>query len=843
MAVLKNISIILISFVIFSQARVVTNETKLQVRIKSARQLRELGKALLIYANDNEERYPEELNNLKNYLQPNNLNWIVENIEYLGKGKRITNPPDIPIAYDIVLLGLGQGTNVLYNDSHVAFEKPEMLKKLGIIISDQRQKAREDAGVKNFSDLAEKGVFTILVTNPNGDPVTKAQLYSHFSVRDRRIPNAQFISDERALVSIYEKDLFRYKYQLQQGVVLYALSSDKKLGGFLEIQHKDMGKKLELILEPLCKVDGRLESSALENLGQKLKWTNVYVYKGQQRPLSYSSEQSVFEFLLPPGQYRLRAYGTNTYSLNQEIEIESGQEKLKVALDLPADTLATLMGKTAPEFRNIKGWINSEPLKLAELRDKVVLLDFWGYWCGPCIAAMPNLMQLHDKFSKHGLIIIAVHDDSLGSIEELQQKLKALSEKRWSGQQIPFAIALDGGGKTKIEGTERSARGATTAAYGIQGWPTSVLIDKNGNVVKKFHPSNPDTIEELQDLLGVQFINQSLESRKVVPTGWVGGMMRAKGLGSKPSIHLIRADNNMELWNLRDEYTRVDENGNYTFFNVPFGNYWLQAKYGSMSGDSVQTKFLFPVEVRSLRRPNWINLEYELGSCSIGVKCPGFYSVTIWSYNNNMKCWMEWAKYLGRKVPPDNKVEYMEQYEFKNLPPGRYGVVAVRQVNGNVLTQNAQVELKKDQHSSCVLSIKQGLAILEGTVKGYQGDISDLRVIVRKPGSGPLQFATIYEAATRDSIAVIRSFSPDGGYKCTALPAGEYTITAAQFPPRHRQYRAPIQQVSKVVKLKEGQTTMVDFDLSSDIKISPANSGRQDKPDVPVDGKIGLNYK
>jgi hypothetical protein len=97
---------------------------------------------------------------------------------------------------------------------------------------------------------------------------------------------------------------------------------------------------------------------------------------------------------------------------------------------------------------------------------------------------------------------------------------------------------------------------------------------------------------------------------------------------------------------------------------------------------------------------------------------------------------------------------------------------------------------------------------------------------VRKVGAGPIQFATIYEASTRDSIAVIRGIGQDGRYRCSELPSGKYTVTAAQFAPGKRQYRQPIQQVSKLVELKEDQTTIVNFDLSSNTDISPENNGQ-----------------
>jgi len=160
-----------------------------------------------------------------------------------------------------------------------------------------------------------------------------------------------------------------------------------------------------------------------------------------------------------------------------------------------------LVGGAAPELRQIKGWKNGGPVTIAELRGKVVILDFWGYWCGPCVVSMPKLMELHDKYAERGLVIIAIHDDSVSSIEEMDARLRSARINQWGGRDLPFLVALDGGGKMRIVGTDQTTRGATTAAYGVTAFPTSVLIDRNGSVIKKFHPHTFDS-NELEQLLG-----------------------------------------------------------------------------------------------------------------------------------------------------------------------------------------------------------------------------------------------------------------------------------------------------------------------------------------------------
>jgi len=113
-------------------AAVVQQEAVIRSRVESQTRLMDLGKALLIYANDHDDKFPETLSGLRDEVGVG-MSWLQENVTYLGKDiSPVRDHPARVLAYDKTLLRKGRGTNVLYLDSHVAFETPKELEKLGI---------------------------------------------------------------------------------------------------------------------------------------------------------------------------------------------------------------------------------------------------------------------------------------------------------------------------------------------------------------------------------------------------------------------------------------------------------------------------------------------------------------------------------------------------------------------------------------------------------------------------------------------------------------------------------------------------------------------------------------
>jgi thiol-disulfide isomerase/thioredoxin len=126
--------------------------------------------------------------------------------------------------------------------------------------------------------------------------------------------------------------------------------------------------------------------------------------------------------------------------------------------------LASLPSKgAAPELNN-RVWLNTKPLKLAELRGKVVMVEFWTFACINCQHVLPSLKALHAKYADKGLVIIGVHSPEFGYEKELNNVKAAIAE---AGIEYPVAIDNDY---------------ATWNAYQNHFWPARYMIDKTGNL-------------------------------------------------------------------------------------------------------------------------------------------------------------------------------------------------------------------------------------------------------------------------------------------------------------------------------------------------------------------------
>ncbi len=169
---------------------------------------------------------------------------------------------------------------------------------------------------------------------------------------------------------------------------------------------------------------------------------------------------------------------------------------------------AELIGKPAKDygdFANENFLIGMEQKSLAELKGKVVLLDFWAVWCGPCIATFPHLKEWHEKYSDKGFVIIGSTkfynfewNDETGkaarSQEEVpvEKELKMLEKFRESyGLHHGFLVT------TKEEDYGKS--------FVVSGIPQAVLIDKEGKIqmirVGSGEQNARDLEEKIEELL------------------------------------------------------------------------------------------------------------------------------------------------------------------------------------------------------------------------------------------------------------------------------------------------------------------------------------------------------
>jgi thiol-disulfide isomerase/thioredoxin len=118
----------------------------------------------------------------------------------------------------------------------------------------------------------------------------------------------------------------------------------------------------------------------------------------------------------------------------------------------------------APSLGHVKTWLNSPPLSAADLRGKVVLVQFWTYTCINWRRTLPYVRAWADKYKDRGLVVVGVHTPEFSFEKDVDNVRRAAKE-----QQVEYPIAMD-------------SDYATWRAFENQYWPALYFVDAQGRI-------------------------------------------------------------------------------------------------------------------------------------------------------------------------------------------------------------------------------------------------------------------------------------------------------------------------------------------------------------------------
>lgn len=219
----------------------------------------------------------------------------------------------------------------------------------------------------------------------------------------------------------------------------------------------------------------------------------------------------------------------------------------------------------APDFTGIDHWLNSKPLTLADLRGKVVLVDFWTYSCINCIRTLPYVEGWYQKYASEGFVVVGVHAPEFAFEHDTGNVAAAIA--RYG---ITYPVAQDN-------------EFATWSAYSNEYWPADYLIDATGHIrAEHFGEGDYDGTEADIRALLQQAGQSALPSQTAAPVGapiangqtpetYLGSAREAGFQGAYPGdgTHAFQLPSQLDLnswgldgtWDVASQYITATQTG------------------------------------------------------------------------------------------------------------------------------------------------------------------------------------------------------------------------------------------------------------------------------------------
>jgi thiol-disulfide isomerase/thioredoxin len=182
------------------------------------------------------------------------------------------------------------------------------------------------------------------------------------------------------------------------------------------------------------------------------------------------------------------------------------------------------IGSGAPEFAGAGQWLNSNPLTMAKLRGKVVLIDFWTYSCINCLRTLPYLAKWYDAYKDKGFVIVGIHTPEF-AFERVTRNVQTAIQ-RFS---IKYPVVQDNDYRM-------------WKAYDNHYWPADFLVDQTGKIVAEhFGEGDYDKMEDdIRKLLAAGppvAPDNGADLSKVGSPEMYFGTMRLQNLASPETPH------------------------------------------------------------------------------------------------------------------------------------------------------------------------------------------------------------------------------------------------------------------------------------------------------------------